>query len=37
MSVAEMCALAQMSRAGYYRSLTTPAAADKDIDLRDAI
>jgi putative transposase len=37
MSVAEMCALAQMSRAGYYRFLTTPAAGDKDIDLRDAI
>ncbi|MGA9624745.1 MAG: IS3 family transposase [Bryobacteraceae bacterium] len=37
MSVAEMCALAQLSRAGYYRFLTTPAAGDKDIDLRDAI
>jgi transposase InsO family protein len=32
-----MCALAQLSRAGYYRFLTTPAAGDKDIDLRDAI
>jgi len=37
MSVDEMCALAGMSRAGYYRFLTTPAAGDKDIDLRDAI
>ena len=37
MSVTEMCALAQLSRAGYYRVLTTPAAGDKDIDLRDAI
>jgi transposase InsO family protein len=37
MSVAEMCALARLSRAGYYRFLTTPAAGDKDIDLRDAI
>ncbi len=37
MSVAEMCALGQLSRAGYYRFLTTPAAGDKDIDLRDAI
>jgi len=37
MSVAEMCALAQVSRAGYYRFLTTPAAGDKDVDLRDAI
>jgi len=37
MSVTEMCGLAQMSRAGYYRFLTTPAAGDKDIDLRDAM
>ena len=37
MSLAEMCALAQVSRASYYRFLTTPAAGDKDIDLRDAI
>jgi putative transposase len=37
MSVGEMCALAGLSRAGYYRFLTTPAAGDKDIDLRDAI
>jgi transposase InsO family protein len=37
MSVAEMCALAQLSRAGYYRFLTTPAAGDRNIDLRDAI
>ena len=37
MSVAEMCALAQLSRAAYYRFLTTPDAGDKDIDLRDAI
>ncbi len=36
MSIAEMCALAQVRRAGYYR-LTTPVARDKDIDLRDAI
>ena len=37
MSIAEMCALAELSRAGYYRFLTTPAAGDKDVDLRDAI
>ncbi len=37
MSIGEMCVLAQVSRAGYYRFLTTPAAGDKDIDLRDAI
>jgi putative transposase len=37
MSVAEMCALAELSRAGYYRFLTTPAAGDKDLDLRDAV
>jgi transposase InsO family protein len=37
MSVMEMCALAQLSRAGYYRFLTMPSAGDKDIDLRDAI
>lgn len=37
MRVAEMCTLAQLSRAGYYRFLTTPAAGDKDINLRDAI
>jgi transposase InsO family protein len=37
MSVAEMCSLAELSRAGYYRFLTTPAAGDKDVDLRDAI
>jgi len=37
MNVAQMCALAQLSRGGYYRFLTTPAAGDKDIDLRDAI
>lgn len=37
MSVGEMCGLAGLSRAGYYRFLTTPAAGDKDIDLRDAI
>ena len=37
MTVGEMCDVAQVSRAGYYRFLTTPAAGDKDIDLRDAI
>jgi transposase InsO family protein len=37
MSIAEMCALAHLSRAGYYRFLTTPAAGDRDIDLRDAM
>jgi putative transposase len=37
MSVAEMCSLAELSRAGYYRFLMTPAAGDKDLDLRDAI
>jgi len=37
MSIAEMCAIAQVGRAGYYRFLTTLGAGDKDIDLRDAI
>ncbi len=37
MSVGGMCDLAEVSRAGYYRFLTTPAAGDKDLDLRDAI
>jgi transposase InsO family protein len=37
MTVAEMCVLAELSRAGYYRFLTAPATGDKDIDLRDAI
>jgi transposase InsO family protein len=37
MSIAEMCMMAQVSRPGYYRFLTTPAAGDMDIDLRDAI
>jgi putative transposase len=37
MSVDQMCGVAGVSRAGYYRFLTTPAAGDKDIDLRDAI
>jgi len=37
MTVGEMCTLAKVSRAGYYRFLTTPAAGDKDMDLRDAI
>lgn len=37
MSVGQMCGLARVSRAGYYRFLTTPDAGDKDIDLRDAI
>ena len=32
-----MCALARLSRAAYYRFLTTPAAGDNHIDLRDAI
>ena len=37
MSVERMCALAQLSRAGYYRFRTTPESGDADIDLRDAI
>jgi hypothetical protein len=37
MSVAEMCALAQLSRVGCYRFLATPTAGDKDIDLRDTV
>ena len=37
MSVDQMCTLSQVSRAGYYRFLTTPEAGVKDIDLRDAI
>jgi len=37
MSIAQMCTLAKISRAGFYRFRTTPAAGDRDIDLRDAI
>jgi transposase InsO family protein len=37
MSVEGMCSLAKLSRAGYYRFLTTPQAGDTDMDLRDAI
>lgn len=37
MSIQEMCGLAKLSRAGYYRFLTTPQAGDSDMDLRDAI
>lgn len=37
MSVERMCALAKLSRAGYYRFRTTPESGDADIDLRDAI
>jgi transposase InsO family protein len=37
MSIGDMCILAEISRAGYYRFLTTPAAGDRDLDLRDAI
>ena len=37
MSVEGMCSLAKLSRAGYYRFLTTPEAGDTDMDLRDAI
>ena len=37
MSIEEMCGVAKLSRAGYYRFLTTPQAGDADMDLRDAI
>jgi putative transposase len=37
MSIEGMCGLAKLSRAGYYRFLTTPQAGDADMDLRDAI
>ena len=37
MSIGQMCVLAQVSRAGFYRFRTTPEAGDRDIDLRDAI
>lgn len=35
--VKRLCALAQVSRAGFYRWRHAPPAADADIDLRDAI
>jgi len=37
MSIGQMCALAQVSRAGFYRFRTTPEAGDRDLDLRDAM
>ena len=37
MSIEGMCEAAKVSRAGYYRFLTTPEAGDSDMDLRDAI
>jgi len=37
MSVGQMCTLAEVSRAGFYRFRTTPQAGDRDLDLRDAI
>ena len=37
MSIEGMCGVAKVSRAGYYRFLTTPQAGDADMDLRDAI
>jgi transposase InsO family protein len=37
MSITWFCGLSKVSRAGYYRFLTTPQAGDADIDLRDAI
>jgi putative transposase len=37
MSIEGMCNLAKVSRAGYYRFLTTPQAGNTDMDLRDAI
>jgi hypothetical protein len=36
MSIGGVCDLAQVSPAGYYRFLTTPAVGDKDIDPRSA-
>ena len=37
MSIGQMCALAQVSRAGFYRFRTTPEAGDRELDLRDAM
>jgi putative transposase len=37
MSIEGMCGVVQVSRASYYRFLTTPQAGDADMDLRDAI
>jgi len=37
MSIEPLCRLGGVSRAGYYRFLTTPQASDTDLDLRDAI
>jgi putative transposase len=33
----QLCRLAQVSRAGYYRWCSAPAAVDRDLDLRDEI
>jgi transposase InsO family protein len=37
MSIEQMCHLARLSRAGFYRFRTTPEVGDRDLDLRDAI
>jgi putative transposase len=37
MSIEEMCGLAKVSRATFYRFLSTPQAGDAELDLRDAI
>jgi putative transposase len=37
MSIEAMCRLAEVSRGGYYRFLTTPEAGDSDIEVRDTI
>jgi hypothetical protein len=37
MSLEAMCALAQVSRRGYYRFLGRPEGGDADIELRDTV
>jgi putative transposase len=37
MTIVQMCAVAGVSRAGWYRRAAAPAKPDRDIDLRDAI
>jgi transposase InsO family protein len=37
MTVAQMCGLGQVSRAGFYRFVNAPPSSDPDMDLRDAI
>lgn len=37
LAVQRLCALAQVSRAGFYRWRHAPATADADVDLRDEL